>query len=848
MKSFRKHKSDIINVLTLIAISLVIVLILINFTNFFGSKKDWLSQHIMFPDYLRKLFYDTGDIFPNFAFNLGGGQNIYNISYYGLFNPIILISYLLPFVSMLTYIQVSMVICLIISIVLLYYFLRRRFDSKIIFVSTLLFLTSGCLIFHFHRHIMFVDYIPFLLMSLIGVDKYFDKGKISLLVISIFLMILTSYYFSVVGLVSILLYAIYRYIEDKKNEKITVKDFFKEGFKFIFIMIIPVMISCFLLLPTLSSLLGGRTATNKDISIVELFIPNFDISNTLYSAYSLGLSAIFIISLIYGVVTKKREVKIISIIFSVFLIFPLFSYIFNGGMYLNGKAFIPLLPVAILIIGYFLKNIFNNKNKLKISIIISLIVVVINLLIFVYKNEYVCLLFVLDMALLVIFLFIGFKFKKKILFYIYLGVMSLALVIPTNFDDEFVTKEFYDTLDYEETSDKVKQVLGNDNSFYRISDQSTKLDKSNYIYDIDYYTGSIYSSLSNSYYKDFYNNLINNEFIYRSYGMLTGNNNIFYNFYMGNKYLLNSSNNMLGYKKIADGIYRNEDVLPIGYSTNKIMSLDEYNSLSYFEKLDAYLNYAIVDGDYSDSYVKKVKDYVPDFEVLESKNLNIEEDNDKYSIKASKDNKLVIKLKNVSESDILLLRFKMLYDNKCSEDDSYITINGVSNKLTCRSWKYHNNNYDFEYSLSGNENLEITFSEGKFKLSDPSFAIYNYNDLVSINDEISPFVIDRDKTKGDVIEGSINVKEDGYFKLSIPYDEGFEIYVDGEKTPYEVVNKSFIGFKIKEGNHDIRIVYVSPLFKEGLVISCIGLVLFVGTVIYYRKRKYNLFLDNSMIF
>ncbi len=837
MKKLSKHKNDIISVLTLIIISLVIVLILVNFTNFFGSKKDWLSQHIMFPDYLRKLFYDTGDFFPNFAFNLGGGQNIYNISYYGLFNPIILISYLLPFVSMMTYIEFSMIICLIVSIALMYYFLRRRFDSKISFVSTLLFLTAGCFIFHLHRHIMFVDYMPFLLMALIGVDKYFYKKKISLLVISIFLMILTSYYFSVVGLVCVLLYGIFRYIEDKKNEKITVKDFFKEGFKFIFIMLISVLMSCFLLLPTLYSLLDGRTATNKSISLLGLLIPNFDISNTLYSSYSLGLSAIFIIALIYGIITKKCEVKVISIIFSVLLVFPIFDYIFNGGMYLNGKAFIPLLPLAILIIGYFLKNIFNNKNKLKISIIISLIVVVINLLIFVYKNEYVCLLFVLDMALLVIFLFIGFKFKKKILFYIYLGVMSLALVIPTNFDDEFVTKEFYDTLDYEETSDKVKQVLGNDNSFYRISDQSTKLDKSNYIYDIDYYTGSIYSSLSNSYYKDFYNNLINNEFIYRSYGMLTGNNNIFYNFYMGNKYLLNSSNGMIGYDEISDDIYKNENVLPIGYSTSKTMSLDEYNSLSYYEKLDVYLNYAIVDGDYSDNYVKKVKDYVPDFEVLESKNLNIEEDNDKYSIKASKDNKLVIKLKNVSESDILLLRFKMLYDNKCSEDDSYITINGVSNKLTCRSWKYHNNNYDFEYSLNGNENLEITFSEGKFKLSDPSFAIYNYNDLVSINDEISPFVIDRDKTKGDVIEGSINVKEDGYFKLSIPYDEGFEIYVDGEKTPYEVVNKSFIGFKIKEGNHDIRIVYDSPLFKEGLVISCVGLVLFVGTVIYYKKKK-----------
>ena len=836
MKKFSKHKNDIISVLTLIIISLVIVLILVNFTNFFGSKVDWLSQHIMFPDYLRKLFYETGDFFPNFAFNLGGGQNIYNISYYGLFNPIILISYLLPFVSMMTYIQFSMIICLIVSIILMYYFLRRRFDSKVSFISTLLFLTAGCFIFHLHRHIMFVDYIPFLLMTLIGVDKYFDKKEISLLVISIFLMILTSYYFSVVGLVCVLLYGIFRYIEYKKNEKITVKDFFEEGFKYLFVMLIPVLMSCVLLLPTMAALLGGRTATNKDISLLGLFIPNFDISNTLYSAYSLGLSAIFIIALIYGIVTKKKEVKVISIIFSILLVFPIFDYIFNGGMYLNGKAFIPMLPIAILIISYFLKNVFSNKGKLKISIIISLIVVIINLIVYIYKKDSLCLLFVFDMVLLIIFLLISYKLEKKYFLYVYLGIISLIIAIPTNFSDIFVTKEFYDTLDYEETSSKVKQILDNDNSFYRMSDQSVKLDKSNYIYDVDYYTGSIYSSLSNSYYKDFYNNLINNEFIYRSYGMLTGNNNIFYNFYMGNKYLLNSSNNMLGYERVSDGIYRNEDVLPIGYSTSKIMSLDEYKSLNYFEKLDAYLNYAIVDGDYSDNYVKKVKDYVPDYNVLESKNLSIEEDNGKYFIKASKDNKLVVKLNNVSDSDIVLLRFKMLYNNKCSADDSYITINGVSNKLSCRRWKYHNNNYKFEYSLSG-DTLEITFSEGKFRLTDFDMALYDYNDLVSINDEISPFVIDRDKTKGDVIEGNINVKDDGYFKLSIPYDEGFEIYVDGEKTPYEVVNKSFIGFKINEGNHNIRIVYVSPLFKEGLVISFVGLVLFVGAVVYYRKRE-----------
>ena len=59
----------------------------------FGSKVDWISQHSVLPDYFRQLFYETGNLFPNFAPDIGGGQNIYNFSYYGLFSPLILLSY-----------------------------------------------------------------------------------------------------------------------------------------------------------------------------------------------------------------------------------------------------------------------------------------------------------------------------------------------------------------------------------------------------------------------------------------------------------------------------------------------------------------------------------------------------------------------------------------------------------------------------------------------------------------------------------------------------------------------------------------------------------------------------------
>ena len=92
--------------------------------------------------------------------------------------------------------------------------------------------------------------------------------------------------------------------------------------------------------------------------------------------------------------------------------------------------------------------------------------------------------------------------------------------------------------------------------------------------------------------------------MYRSYGMLTNTNNIFYHFYMGNKYLLNGD--LIGYHKIKDGIYENDDVLSVGYVTDKIMGENEYNSLNYFEKVDAYLNYAIVPYNKNFVYEKKI--------------------------------------------------------------------------------------------------------------------------------------------------------------------------------------------------------------------------------------------------
>ena len=76
--------------------------------------------------------------------NLGGGQNIYNYSYYGLYSPLFLLSYALPFVKMSTYVIVMEMLCLMASVLLLYLWLNRKgFGRAVSFAVAVIFFADG---------------------------------------------------------------------------------------------------------------------------------------------------------------------------------------------------------------------------------------------------------------------------------------------------------------------------------------------------------------------------------------------------------------------------------------------------------------------------------------------------------------------------------------------------------------------------------------------------------------------------------------------------------------------------------------------------------------------------------
>ena len=54
--------------------SLLMIFIMLFPNKLFGSTIDWNTQHIVFPDYFRSLFYETHNLIPNLALGIGGGK------------------------------------------------------------------------------------------------------------------------------------------------------------------------------------------------------------------------------------------------------------------------------------------------------------------------------------------------------------------------------------------------------------------------------------------------------------------------------------------------------------------------------------------------------------------------------------------------------------------------------------------------------------------------------------------------------------------------------------------------------------------------------------------------------
>ncbi len=827
----KRKKFDFYYILLVIS-ALLFLISTMRSKSFFGSSVDWYNQHIQFPDYFRKLFYHTGQVFPSFAFHLGGGQNIYHFSYYGLYNPLFLFSYLLPFIKMIDYMQ-SLNILIYISTGLLFYaFLKKEVSRNVAFFGSIFFFLSTPILFQVHRHYMFVDYLPFLLLSLFAIHSYMKNGKISSFILFNTLLIFSSYYYSISSILVEIIYFTYLYLKDLKENQFQLSQYIKRGLPLAFGLLLSIGISAILLLPTIGVIKNGRDSMSHNLSWYEIILPNFNIKNVFYDYYGLGLSFISILS-IFSFIFKKdknRGKKFLGIVLAITLFFPIIMYLLNGRLYIRSKVLIPFILLVLLLLCHYLESILNERKKYN-KLLFGLFCLFFSYSLFFGNHYFYFFLLILDF----IFTYLLLSSMRKKIYINFLIAFLFILNIGCSYQESFVDRNYV----YERNSNKeINTILAKDKDIYRMKQIDFSLRNVNKVYTPNYYTTSLYSSLENQEYRAFLRNELKIALPNRNKLMLTSTKDLIFDSYLGVKYVIGKSN-LFGYHEVLKNIYSNSNSRSIIYASDRIINEKEYEKVEYPYNLD-YLFQGVITNEKSNIKVNHFIQKVEHPVLL--KNKNIEYHGDKIRIEAKRDLVFNIPKSETLKNKLLFIQFRIRNQSDCNHIDRFITINGIKNKLSCSSkdYEYQNRNYTFHYTISENNDYKITIGKGIYDICDLAVYSMDYESFKKYQQNPNNLEFNYDQTVGDRIEGRIKVDRDSYLVSTIPYDQGFSIYIDGVKSKLLKVNKAFLGTKIKKGNHHVKIVYTAKFLKEGKIISFISFILFIIVLIYEKYVRYQI--------
>ena len=90
---------------------------------------------------------------------------------------------------------------------------------------------------------------------------------------------------------------------------------------------------------------------------------------------------------------------------------------------------------------------------------------------------------------------------------------------------------------------------------------------------------------------------------------------------------------------------------------------------------------------------------------------------------------------------------------------------------------------------------------------------------------------------GNHVLGEITAEESGTLLMTIPYNKGWRIKIDGQDTDYLDVAGALIGIPILQGTHQIEMSFTPPGFFIGCMISCISLAALIITVLVLKKYR-----------
>lgn len=755
------------------------------------------------------------------------------------------------------------------------YYLKKSFNKDNYFLSVFGILYAFSAYFlAYYWNVMWLDAMIMLPLIALGIEKIFKTGDIKLYTVSLVILFFANYYMGYMCCIFAVLYFFVCFINTYSNDgklnenavyekKYSTKAlmnnvFINRGVKFAFASIIAALICAITLVPVFM-ILKNSSATSG--TFPQTFKSYFDLLDLITSHFALlettirssgdnvlpniytGILTFILLPLF--LVNNKIKLKE-KATYVVLIIFFVFSFNNNCAEYIWHAFHFPndlpyrysyMYSFIIAVMGY--KTILNFKG-IKVKdiaytglAIISFVIVCQKFLTNKMTNS------TIYATIIFVTLWCGFLFllknknaqKKTVSFVLVTFILCETIIssivgLPLNQDNKNY-KENYKTY-----TDAINYIDNKDSGFYRteLCYLNTRMDPAYYGYN----GISVFSSMAYESYSQLQSSLgmQGNKVNSYTYNTQTPVYNMMFNI----KYLIQTdvslapSSNL--YKKIyttsnkKSNVYESKYNLPIAYCVNSKIDdwvTDEGNPFeiqSDFVKLATGYSNLFKPIEYNSTDFDAVSgDDVTENGTywLEKSDSSSNYGTETVSLSPTIDGNLYLYVKS-SDLKTITVNSEKVSDITQSMEDAYILDLGYHNK--------------------GDEVL-VSLDASKMESESTSFDFYCYtaDDTVVKNmyNSLTGNSLNVESYSDTTIKGTVKAKENCYLYSSIPYDDGWSVYVDGKKAETFEIGGTLLAIELTPGQHKIEYKYFPVGFLYGIIISAVTVFGLCGFYIYNKS-------------
>ena len=810
-----------------------------------------------------------------YSWNTGGGSSFLGNYLNYLSSPLSFLIFLFDKEDISYAITFIVALKCILSATSFSYYLKKSFNKDNYFLSAFGILYAFSAYFlAYYWNVMWLDAMIMLPLIALGIEKIFKTGDIKLYTVSLVILFFANYYMGYMCCIFAVLYFFVCFINTYSNDgklnenavyekKYSTKAlmnnvFINRGVKFAFASIIAALICAITLVPVFM-ILKNSSATSG--TFPQTFKSYFDLLDLITSHFALLETTIRssgdnVLPNIYtGILTfillplflvnnkiklKEKATYVVLIIFFVFCFNNnCAEYIWHAFHFPNDLPYrySYMYSFIIAVMGY--KTILNFKG-IKVEdiaytglAIISFVIICQKFLTNKMTNS------TIYATIIFVTLWCGFLFllknknaqKKTVSFVLVTFILCETIIssivgLPLNQDNKNY-KENYKTY-----TDAINYIDNKDSGFYRteLCYLNTRMDPAYYGYN----GISVFSSMAYESYSQLQSSLgmQSNKVNSYTYNTQTPVYNMMFNI----KYLIQTdvslapSSNL--YKKIyttsdkKSNVYESKYNLPIAYCVNSKIDdwvTDEGNPFeiqSDFVKLATGYSNVFKPVEYNSTDFDAVSgDDVTENGTywLEKSDSSSNYGTETVSLSPTIDGNLYLYVKS-SDLKTITVNSEKVSDITQSMEDAYILDLGYHNK--------------------GDEVL-VSLDASKMESESTSFDFYCYtaDDTVVKNmyNSLAGNSLNVESYSDTTIKGTVKAKENCYLYSSIPYDDGWSVYVDGKKAETFEIGGTLLAIELTPGQHRIEYKYFPVGFLYGIIISAVTVFGLCGFYIYNKS-------------